>query len=686
MNTRSIKNFGWQAKLIALLTAAIFVASASLVNIGSTLAAPGDIVVRLECVSGISAGYTAEVGQTKALTATSLNQAYSAKPDIASVGYTPGTSINNVRTTGVRAGVATVAYGTKSGVLGIVLYQITDEDNVSAYTIRDGGEVYFDAPGATKNSPVTVTAGSHDRIEWRSTNTNVATVNGSGAITSTGLGAAIVIGSFTDKWGVDRDLHLLVGVGVILSGSGLDKLLGLIDEGGSILAKEAGQYTAGSIETLEAAVNGGIALLEGGDPSAQEILDAISALENALGSLEKKPEVPPGVVGPDTNGNYYKPVGEPENVFEVVDEKGNSLDPGEYVYNEYGDPVGEEDENLPAYNLDGAYWVHVGQNVWQEVIGLDEFGPLTGGGPDGNPVTSPAQPIFEHRGKYFVGPLGPKDDPYYYGDKLVGGNGTLDSTAGILHGTDEKFYLNKGVMTNKKPIVDGSGQKVVGKVLSAADAGDVSDWVEIARNGDYSLIVRTNYINVTDNGHYNDPMFQYDLYMGGKYSGSTVRAGINRWFTGTDVAYGADKLPAKARLRDFTVKNNATSEIGTGPGPDGLTSGFSKPSHDHDRAGSDTAFALSYGEAANYVSKTYSVASGEMFPSNSSAAANFSKVKIPPGNNYYNGMWLRSPGTATSMMSALGDDGRVFQRKTGGVDKVAALLYPALWVETAIFD
>ena len=721
------------ARLIALLTAAIVIMTACLINVSATLAAANDIVVRLECESGISEARTVEAGQTKPLTAFSLNQAYSSKPAIAKIDYTPGSGINNIEVTGVEAGVASVSYSTKTGILSVLLYQVTDNGNVSAYTIRDGGEAYFSEPGVTKASPVGVTAGNRDRIEWRSTNTGVATVDESGDITATGLGAAIVIGSFTDKWGVDRDLHVLVGVGVVLSDSDLGRLLELIKEGERVLADEADNYTVDSLEALVGAVAGGKEALDGSGSSEQEILDAIGALESALGGLESKPVLPPGVIGPDVNGNYYKPVGDPANIFEVVDGNGDSLDPQEYVYSESGDPVGECEDNRPAdkedgmyyvedpegSNIykkvegegglkdspavwggpdgafgtaddeevsmfeDGTYWVHVGQNVWQEVTGPYELGELTGGGPDESPVTSPAQPVVLVDGKYYIGPLGPKDDPYYYGDKLVGGDGLLNSTAGELHGTDEKYYLVGGKMTNKRPITEGKPAN--GNILSAKDAGDSSDWVEIARNGDYSLIVRKDYINIKGS-NYGNPLFQCDIYTGGKYVGSSVQSAINKWFTGVGIEAGADKLSKDARLRDFTVENNAIGEIGSGPGANGFGSGLSKPTHTHNGKDSNVAFALSYGEAANYVSKSYKGADNEDKPSSSAAAANFGKVNLLKGNKLHDSLWLRSPGTSSGTMSALGFDGRVYQRLTGGANGEAAMVHPALWVETAIFD
>jgi hypothetical protein len=142
-----------------------------------------------------------------------------------------------------------------------------------------------------------------------------------------------------------------------------------------------------------------------------------------------------------------------------------------------------------------------------------------------------------------------------------------------------------------------------GRILTPLQTGDSENWVEIAKNGNYSLIVRAHYINIYENGHKNDPPWNYAFYgANNAYGSSSVRSNINEWFNGTA---GTDKLPSGARLRQFTVQNNATSILGTGSNAVGLTDGFSKPNPTYAPSGNDVAFALSFGEAANFCSKTY---------------------------------------------------------------------------------
>jgi hypothetical protein len=171
----------------------------------------------------------------------------------------------------------------------------------------------------------------------------------------------------------------------------------------------------------------------------------------------------------------------------------------------------------------------------------------------------------------------------------------------------------------------------------------------------------------------------------GKYGTSNVRNKINAWFTGAAAAT-AENLSDNARLRQFTVKNNATQDLGTGPASaSGRTDGLSKPVNVPDPTGLDVAFALSYGEAASFIS-TSSTLGGATEDSAEAAAANFAKLQTNDGSNpNYDKFWLRSPGTDATDESVLSYNGRVFQAPVDG-SAGGGLIYPALWVRTAIFD
>ena len=99
--------------------------------------------------------------------------------------------------------------------------------------------------------------------------------------------------------------------------------------------------------------------------------------------------------------------------------------------------------------------------------------------------------------------------------------------------------------------VQGEPVPVDGRILTMDKTGDISDWIEIAQNGEYSLIMRKNFINiysVKKSGTkvlYNDPAWQYYPYgTGADYSKSYVLEKMNAWFNGTALGE-ADNLALK---------------------------------------------------------------------------------------------------------------------------------------------
>ncbi|MDR0292758.1 MAG: hypothetical protein LBH95_01225 [Oscillospiraceae bacterium] len=702
-----------------------------------------DIQIVLTSESGIPEDNTIEVNQTKSKNVFNLRQAQSGNTTNAKVAYSPG-AVGSVMTTGKNAGLMTVAYGTSIGTVNTERYQITDSRNISAYTIQHGGEVVFSGPGKTKQSPVNITAGTNN-IKWRSLDEAVAEVDeNTGAITSVNKGAAIVIGEFTDKWGVKRDIHILVGVGVQLGDSDLSQLLELIAQGENIMALNPNPYTTESLENLQTAIGNGKNTVDSASPSDEDVQNAIKGLEDALAAMNNKPTRPDGVIGPDGSGQYYRPLGDPPNVFEIVDQNGDpASQPPEYIYNPGGDPTNGGNRPADPYNgfyyvedpdgsniwkpvgkdgsltdspalwggpdgkpgggddkpvtllSDNNYWVSVGQNVWQQVKTPLTLGELTGGGPDENPVSTPALPIAEYGGKYYVGPLGSDDEggEYYYGDKITGGNGKVMSTPDKMDATDEKFYLVNGQMSTQrpaKPIVD-TPDNVDGRILAGSLTGD-GDWVEIACNGDYSLIVRKTFIDTySKTSHLGDADWNSVSYAdnatpGVIYSKSRLQKVINAWFDPSfnDSRFNSNKLDINARLRNFTVQNDAASNTGA---QDDTSSGLSKPQGTLDSTSSDVPFPLSFGEAVNFCSVTY-------YPSGTSGAdakANFIKLNVPEA------FWLRTLGNINTTGSqprgttcSVSEAGYVFQSATTpwGISNSAdeCLVYPALWVHQDVFD
>jgi len=249
---------------------------------------------------------------------------------------------------------------------------------------------------------------------------------------------------------------------------------------------------------------------------------------------------------------------------------------------------------------------------------------------------------------------------------------------------------------------------VDGRILTPNLTGDTSDWVEIARYGNYSLIVRKNFINiysvsvVGNKVVYNDPMYQRTNFGSNtNYMVSFVRTKINEWFNGNaPITSQADRLPWFARLRNYTMLNNASYTPGTSTTHMAVINGFSTPINHQQGMGLDIAFALSYGEAANFLSITHYLRNNfingvyvAQQPSNPFAVRNYNKISIPVGTTYLAMMWLRSPGDTPNTAATIESKhhasvaGRVFQMSIGAVAGRSdyGLVYPALWVDQGIF-
>jgi len=240
---------------------------------------------------------------------------------------------------------------------------------------------------------------------------------------------------------------------------------------------------------------------------------------------------------------------------------------------------------------------------------------------------------------------------------------------------------------------------VIGRILTPDRTGDNANWIEIARNGPYSLILRANYVNWRPNSYamsvYNNPMYQsvpYGATVG--YRSSSLRTTLNNWFNNRG-GY-QDSLPPTARIRNYTVANSALGVLGTSCADISLRDGFSSPSEFKAGFGDDIAFALSFTESAQFISNSQfmrgPVAHVE---SNPIAKMNYTRIRIPfwQQPNEYFGMWLRSPGDTPGQAAALCSgtyashpyDGKASQMGVS-VSNHHGMLYPALWVDSSIFE
>ncbi|MCL1846983.1 MAG: hypothetical protein FWF91_03340 [Coriobacteriia bacterium] len=239
----------------------------------------------------------------------------------------------------------------------------------------------------------------------------------------------------------------------------------------------------------------------------------------------------------------------------------------------------------------------------------------------------------------------------------------------------------------------GTPTAVDGRILTPRYSGDTVDWVEIARCGDYSLIIRSSFLNwYSQASRYGDPAWQYAPFAfngtSSAYGPSRPRAIVNDWFNGNGYD-AADKLPANARLREFTMTNSATSVLGTSSGVPSITNGFSHPNTTYASYGNDVAFILSFSETYNFFSLQNDIRgrNPQVQDSDPIARANFNKVGMPSLYGY--SMFLRSPGDSltSSTIGSLLSTGRIFQVTTDPTFNLErGLTYPALWVDSKIFD
>ena len=235
---------------------------------------------------------------------------------------------------------------------------------------------------------------------------------------------------------------------------------------------------------------------------------------------------------------------------------------------------------------------------------------------------------------------------------------------------------------------------VKGRILKPSETGDTVNWVEIAQFGNYSLIVRTDYLNTySTKGYYGNAKWQYIPFGATTaYSTSNVYKKINAWFTGANSVNG-DNLAANAKLRNFTVENNALNALGTASDENGKTNGFSIPTDKKRGTGDDIAFALSYSEAVNFISIRYYTWQKGYVQSSDIAKENYKNISIPlaaaAGSTNSSGAWLRSQGygavTVGSLSNGMKVDGSAFQYALTNTDAEKGFLYPALWVDSSIF-
>ncbi|MCL2671402.1 MAG: C40 family peptidase [Clostridiales bacterium] len=199
--------------IFLLLLAAVILFCALLVGSRYTLAAKPDKLVVLEQ----AAEHVLDLGSAEERAVNGANVVYCEDPSILSAELADGL----LRVRGLQAGSATLYVSSDVGLVLPYSYQVRDPLGISAYTLKSGGEVYLPAVGQSASLPlITEPADALTSIDWWSLSPEVALVE-DGLIVAKSRGVTLILGRFIDCWGLERELPLLVSVGVPLNGDAL---------------------------------------------------------------------------------------------------------------------------------------------------------------------------------------------------------------------------------------------------------------------------------------------------------------------------------------------------------------------------------------------------------------------------------------------------------------------------------
>ena len=351
-------------------------------------------------------------------------------------------------------------------------------------------------------------AATNQNVEWTSSDPLVATVSDTGLVTAIAPGTATI---FVDA--EDGELYATCAVTVTAA---------TVPVTGVSLNKNTATLTVGGTENLSATVNPSNATNQNvtwssnnttaatvsstGVVTARAAGTATITVTTVDGSKTANCIVNitnPIAIGPDGNGDYYKAVGTPPNVFEVVrDAQGTPNVPATYVYDPDGNPLnggtvpatkfgsdyyveapstifhkidasgtynpnsgiwggadgklGGGDDETTISSGDGNWYCHMSQNIYKVVIRASTSGPvMVGGGEDLDPTTSPVTPVgySSQLGQYIIGPFYDDDGGQYYYSDPIGGNGRIESDATGPKGDDVIWYVGlDGLLTTVKPL------------------------------------------------------------------------------------------------------------------------------------------------------------------------------------------------------------------------------------------
>ncbi|MCL2111882.1 MAG: hypothetical protein FWH32_06505 [Clostridiales bacterium] len=340
----------------------------------------------------------------------------------------------------VNTGVASIAYFTILGQTRFSNYQVYNPSGGAGYKIPDGKlfigkvsedlipivlDISVDVDGDGSVVSKTLAEWNADnpgnKVKWESLHSEVATIDADGMITAVGKGSAVMLGTVVDKWGVSQSIAYQIVVGTPSAS--------VEGEDGTFW-----QPTDKPNVWIETDEDGNLIV----PPSYVFDIDETGPADPTNPSV---PIVIGGGDGGGGDGGYLEQDADNPAIWHEIDsETGEGT--GNIIWvGPDGKPGGGDDLVAVQDPESGEWWAHLGQNVFMQ-ISLEEgelVGELTGGGPSEKPWETPAQPIINTNGKYFVKA---SDGDFYYGDKVTDGNGLLMSTSEDMHESDGIFYFD----------------------------------------------------------------------------------------------------------------------------------------------------------------------------------------------------------------------------------------------------
>ena len=615
-----------------------------------------------------------------------------------------------VTVTAQSAGLVTIYGGTSLGTIASEMIQVVDSSRAAAYKFNDGNEVVTQSGKARELKVETNPTAAKGDFTWYSSNTAVATVavvDGKVMVTGVASGAAAIYGTITDKYGVENTVIAVAIVDIKLAtygpfGSSNDyyKEVGVPKNVYEVVDANGNSKTDPATYIIDPNGSIGKDLGVDGDETNYEVLkdtDGKFWVKNKMPGSDGKwypvnddgtigttpgtpggvtPELPPGTVK-GTDNKVYKELSSPKKVWAEVDADGNIVSGGNLVYNPAGmtPESGMQFQTPDVKNVNGGYY-YKDNGKW---YGINSDGSK-GAEADPNKATG-----------FTVGNSSAwKDQNLAVNDSVNFGaisKNPADSTSTLTYVSSNTSVVTvdpvTGVATAKAAgtatikVVNQLGEQVgstiaitVPNPITPPNPGQPGDgstvgtvtnaagtFIEIARNGGYSLIVRTE--NVATNVKFNDSG------SGNDYNTSTIRTYVNNWWTNT----GSAAFPAGKVMQNNVADNKGEWSV--------ANTGFSAPTATAATSTTaNAAFLLSYSEAAKFCSRYEYI--GGWKDSNSTAITNWGRLSDETSANW----WLRSANTSTGDAAIVYYNGYALHTYVSYSSGVR----PALWVESSIVN